>query len=106
MTTKYEIKKFNENNFSLWIEDKAILGKDNCLVAIKEKTVKITHQKWKEMNDNAISNLHLAMADAILSSIIKKTTTKEICDTFIKLYEVKSLHTRIFLKRKYSTLFE
>ncbi|RDX64736.1 hypothetical protein CR513_56670, partial [Mucuna pruriens] len=41
------------------------------------------------------------MADLVLS---KKNTTKEICDILIKLYKVKSLHTKIFLKRKLNTL--
>ncbi|RDY10889.1 hypothetical protein CR513_04525, partial [Mucuna pruriens] len=44
------------------------------------------------------------MADSVLSSVAEKNTAKEIWDTLIKLYEVKSLHTRIFLKRKLYTL--
>jgi len=83
---------------------KAILRKDNCLAAIEEKPVAITDKKWKEIDNNAIANLHLALVDAVLSSIAEKTTTKEIWDTLTSLYEVKSLHTRIFLKRKLYTL--
>jgi len=83
---------------------KAILRKDNCLEAIEEKHNDITDKKWKEIDNNAIANLHLALADAVLSSIAEKTTTKEIWDTLTSLYEVKSLHTRIFLKRKLYTL--
>ena len=56
------------------------------------------------MDNNAIANLHLALADTVLSSIAEKTTAKEIWDTLTSLYEVKSLHTRIFLKRKLYTL--
>jgi len=41
------------------------------------KTLYITDQKWKEMNDNAIANLHLALASVVLSNIAEKTTTKE-----------------------------
>ena len=83
---------------------KAILRNDNCLEAIKEKPEGITDKKWKEIDNNAISNLHLALADVVLSNIAEKTTTKEIWDTLTSLYEVKSLHTRIFLKRKLHTL--
>jgi len=61
-------------------------------------------QKWKEMNNNAIANLHLALVDEVLSSIAGKTTTKKIWDTLVKLYEITSLHTRIFLKGKIYTL--
>jgi len=83
---------------------KAILRKDNCLEAIEEKPEGITDKKWKEIDNNAIANLHLALAYAVLSSIAEKTTAKEIWDTLTSLYEVKSLHTRIFLKRKLYTL--
>ena len=62
-------------------------------------------QKWKEMNNNAIANLHLALVDEVLSSIAGKTTTKKIWDTLVKLYEITSLHTRIFLKGKIYTLW-
>jgi len=54
----------------------------------------------RALDNNAIANLHLALAYAVLSSIAEKTTAKEIWDTLTSLYEVKSLHTRIFLKRK------
>jgi len=83
---------------------KAILRKDNCLAAIEEKPVGITDQKWKEIDNNVIANLHLALVDTILSSIAEKTTAKEIWNTLTSLCEVKSLHTRIFLKRKLYTL--
>nr|KYP42748.1 Retrovirus-related Pol polyprotein from transposon TNT 1-94 [Cajanus cajan] len=105
MAAKFEIEKFNGNNFSLWkLKIRAILRKDNCLKAIEGRPSDITDEKWREMDDNAVANLHLAMADSVLSSIAEKTTAKEIWDTLVKLYEVKSLHTRIFLKRKLYTL--
>jgi len=53
---------------------RAILRKDNCVDAIDGRPTYITDEKWKEMDDN-------------------------IWDTLIKLYEVKSLHNIIFLKR-------
>jgi len=101
MTTRYEIERFNGKIFSLWkLKMKAILRKGNCLEAIEEKPEGITNKKWKEIDNNAIANLHLALADAVLSSIAKKTTAKKIWNTLTSLYEVKSLYTRIFLKRK------
>jgi len=54
------------------------LRKDNCLEAIEEKPEGITNKKWKEIDNNAIANLHLALAYAVLSSIVEKTTAKEI----------------------------
>ena len=78
MATKYEIEKFNGNNFSLWkMRIKAVLRKDNCLAAIGDRPDEILDDdKWKEMNGNAIANLHLALADGVLSSVAEKKTTK------------------------------
>ena len=105
MAAKFEIEKFKGNNFSLWkFKIRAILRKDNCLDAIEGRPTDITDEKWKEMDANAIANLHLAMADSVLSSVVEKKTAKEIWDALVKLYEVKSLHNRIFLKRKLYTL--
>jgi hypothetical protein len=79
MATKFKIGKFNGSNFSLWkLKIRAVLRKDNCLDAIDGRLADITDQKWKEMDDNAVANLHLAMADSVLSSIAEKKSAKEI----------------------------
>ncbi|GMI82021.1 hypothetical protein HRI_001871400 [Hibiscus trionum] len=106
MATKFDIEKFNGRNFSLWkLKIKAILRKNGCLAAISEWPTDFTdNKKWNEMDENAIADLHLALADEVLSSIEEKKTTKEIWDHLAKLYEVKSLHNKIFLKRKLYTL--
>ncbi|KAL5846244.1 hypothetical protein ACOSQ3_009768 [Xanthoceras sorbifolium] len=106
MAAKFEIKKFNGSNFLLWkLKIKAILRKDNCLAAISERSVEfIDDNKWNEIDGNAIANLHLALANRVLSSIEEKKTAKKIWDHLTKLYEVKSLQNKIFLKRKLYTL--
>ncbi|KAH9669265.1 hypothetical protein KPL70_021724 [Citrus sinensis] len=105
MTAKYEIEKFNGNNFSLWkMKMKAVLRKNNCLTAIGERLMEITDDKWNEVDGNAIFDLHLAFTDGVLSSVAEKNTVKEIWDTLTKFYEAKSLHNKIFLKRKLYTL--
>ncbi|KAH9746316.1 hypothetical protein KPL70_004379 [Citrus sinensis] len=83
---------------------KVVLRKNNCLAAIGERPMEITDDKWNEVDGNAISDLHLALAEGVLSSVAEKNTAKEICDTLTKLYEAKSLHNKIFLKRKLYTL--
>nr|GFA27743.1 RNA polymerase beta chain, chloroplastic [Tanacetum cinerariifolium] len=74
MTAKFEIEKFNGNNFSLGkLKMKAILRKDKCLAAIGERPAEVTNDsKWDEMDGNAIANLHLALADGVLSKRIRK----------------------------------
>ena len=61
--------------------------------------------KWNEMDGDAIANFHLALADRVLSSIEKRKMEKKIWDHLTKLYEAKSLHNKIFLKRKLYTLW-
>ncbi|GJR91241.1 retrovirus-related pol polyprotein from transposon TNT 1-94 [Tanacetum coccineum] len=102
MAAKFEIEKFNGNNFSLWkLKMKAILRKDKCLAAISERPAEVTDDsKWDEMDENAIANLHLALADGVLSSIEEKKSAKEIWDHLARLYEARSLHNKKFLKRK------
>ena len=106
MATKFEIEKFNGSNFSLWkMKIKAVLRKDKCLAAIEGRPKEITDDaKWEEIDGSAIANLHLALADEVLSSISEKKSAKEIWDTLMKLYEAKSLHNKIFLKRRLYTL--
>ena len=80
LVVKYEIEKFNGNNFSLQkMKMKAILRKINCLTAIEERPIEIIDDaKWNEMEGNAIADLHLALADGVLSSAVEKKTIKEI----------------------------
>jgi hypothetical protein len=106
MVAKYEIERFKGSNFSLWkMRINAILRKDNCLAAIGDRPAEITdNEKWNEMDDNVIANIHLTLADKVLSSVAEKKTTKEIWDTLTKLYGSKSLHNKIFLKWRLYTL--
>ena len=64
----------------------------------------IDDAKWNKMDDNAITYLHLALADKVLSSVEEKKTAKKYWDTVTKFYEAKSLHNKIFLKIKFYTL--
>ncbi|KAH9656856.1 hypothetical protein KPL70_022839 [Citrus sinensis] len=66
--------------------------------------MEITNDKWNEVDGNTIFYLHLALADGVLSSVAEKNTANEIWDTLTKLYKAKSLHNKIFLKRKLYTL--
>ena len=105
MTAKFEIEKLNRSNFSMWkIKMWAILRKNNCFAAIRERPIEITDDdKWNEMDSNVIADLHLALADVMLSNVEEKKKKKEIWDILIKLYEAKSLHNKIFLKRRLYT---
>ena len=105
MAAKYEIEKFNGSNFSMWkLKMRAILMKDNCLAAIEGRPAGVTDDKWKEMDAMAVANMHLALSDSVLSGVEEKKSAKEIWDALTKLYQAKSLHNKIFLKRRLYTL--
>ena len=57
---------------------KVVLRKNNCLTAIGERPMEITDDTWNEVDDNVISNLHLAFADGVLSSVAEKNIAEEI----------------------------
>lgn len=73
-TTKFDVEKFNGTNFSLWkMKIRAILRKDNCLTAIEGRPTDLTDDnKWNDIDSNAVADLHLALADQVLSSVAEK----------------------------------
>nr|GEW03619.1 Gag-Pol polyprotein [Tanacetum cinerariifolium] len=76
MAAKFEIEKFNENNFALWkLKMKAIVRKDKCLAAIGERPTEVTDDK-------------------------EKKSANEIWDHLARLYEARSLHDKKVLRRK------
>lgn len=69
---------------------KAVLRKDDCLDTTNDKFIyhwrKMERDRWYYCCQFAPSNGRL---NTVLSSIYEKiNTTKEICDTLIKLYEI------------------
>ena len=104
MTTKFEIKKFNKSNFSLWkMKMRAIFIFHNCLKAIILRPEKITGDKWNEWTAMQLL-IYTWHSDGVLYTVAEEKTVKSIWDTFTKLYETKSLHNKIFLKRRLYTL--
>ena len=105
MKKKIEIEKFNERNFGLWkMKMKVILNKENCLEAIGERRENVEDRKWEQMDEDVVSSLYLVVVDNILSNILKLQLRNFFWDTLTKLYETKSLHNKIFLKKRLYTL--
>ena len=58
---------------------KVILRKNKYLATIRERPIEINDDdKWNKIDDNAIADLHLALENGVLSSVVEKKTTKEI----------------------------
>lgn len=55
------------------------------------------------MDDNDTANIYLALVDEVLSNVVEKKIAKEIRDTLTKLYESKSLHNKIYFKKRLYT---
>jgi len=55
------------------------------------------------MDDNDTANIHLALVVEVLSSVVEKKIAKDTRDTLTKLYESKSLHNKIFFKKRLYT---
>lgn len=53
--------------------------------------------------EDAMVDLHLAMEDDVLSSIVECRTAKKVWGTLTQMYKVKSPHNKSFLKRKLHT---
>jgi len=60
------------------VKIEAIMRKDNCMAAIEGRSIGITGEKWKEIDHNAIANLHLTLDNSVLPSVEEKETAKEI----------------------------
>ena len=54
------------------------MRKDNCVTAIEGRPTEITDEKQKEMDNNAVANLHLALADSVLSSVAEKNSKRNL----------------------------
>ncbi|KAH9784261.1 hypothetical protein KPL71_009581 [Citrus sinensis] len=70
---------------------KAVLRKNNCLAAIGERPMEITDDKWNEIDGNAISDLHLALADGVLSS--RKLYTLRMVESTMVTDHINTLKT-------------
>lgn len=66
--------------------------------------MEIYDDKWNEMDNNAIIDLHLALAHRVLSNVVKEKTVKGIYDTITKWCKAKLLHNKIFLKWRVYTV--
>lgn len=84
---------------------KAILRKNNCLAAIREKPTKIIDDaKWNKMDDNAIVDLHLAVTNELLSSVEGKKNSKRNIEYSHKIIRGQLFTQQDFLKRNIYTL--
>jgi hypothetical protein len=70
---------------------KALLGKT-------KQPVTITDNDWDEMDERALSSIHLCLADDVMFNIVSEKTVAGLWMKMESLYMTKSLMNKMFLK--------
>ncbi|GJR90131.1 hypothetical protein Tco_0214142 [Tanacetum coccineum] len=89
LTTYVSFQKlYNELTADIYGSDRHFCVPNMATIA--ERPTKVTDDsKWDEMDGNAISNLHLALTDEVLSCIEEKKNANDIWDHLARLYEAR-----------------
>jgi len=76
MSSKFDIERFDEKtSFALWqVRMAAILSTLGILDAVygREVNAKMTDERWKEMDDKAVSTIQLCLSDATVQEVSRK----------------------------------
>ena len=103
-SARFEIEKFNgRNNFEIWkvkMHDLLIQqGVEKALLGKSKQPLTMTDDEWSDIDDRALSDIWLCLADDVLFNIMSEKTTTGLWTKLEKLYMTKSLTKRILLKR-------
>jgi hypothetical protein len=74
------------------------------LAGKKKKPATMTNEEWEDMDAKALSTIHLWLADDVLFNIVGEDTTSGLWSKMESLYMMKSLKSRIYLKRQLYSL--
>jgi len=79
MSSKFDIERFDgKTSFALWqVRMAAILstlGIKDAIYGREEADADMTDKKWKEIDDKALSTIHLCLSDATLQEVLSETT--------------------------------
>ena len=79
-STKFEISRFNASNYpTLKLKTLAILIKDGCAVALKDKENKsegMIDKVFVEKDELTMANIYLTLNEVILLNVSEETTAK------------------------------
>ena len=53
------------------------MRKDNCLLTTEGRPTGLADDKWKKIDDNVVANMHLALVDSVLLSVVEKKDGQE-----------------------------
>ncbi|GJV22828.1 zinc finger, CCHC-type containing protein [Tanacetum coccineum] len=103
--TKFDIKKFDENNdFGLWhVRMKALLEQQGLAATLEELPAATIVAYNNVIQKKAYNALILCLGDRVLQEITKDTTASGIWKKLETFYMTKSLANRLYLKKKLYT---
>ena len=99
----FEINKFNgKKNFEIWkVKMYDLLVQQGVAKAPLGKAKQpytMTDNEWSDMDERALSGIHLCLVDGVLFNIMLEKTAASLWTKLEKLYMKKSLTNRILLK--------
>ena len=104
-SARFEIEKFNgKNNFEIWkvkMYDLLVQqGMAKALLGKSKQPYTMTDDEWSELDERALSDIQLCLADYVLFNIMSEKTAAGLWTKLEKMYMAKSLTNRILLKRQ------
>jgi hypothetical protein len=108
-SSKFDIEKSSgKNNFELWnlkMQDLLVQqGLQKALAGRLKKATTTTKWEWEDLDAKALSTIRLCLADEVLFNIVGEDTTSGLWSKLESLYMMKSLTSRIYLKRQLYSL--
>jgi hypothetical protein len=103
-SSKFEVEKFSgKSNFEFWklkMWDLLVQqGLQKALAGKLKKPTTMTNEEWEDLDVKCLSTIRLCLADDVLFNIIGEDTTSGLWSNLESLYMMKSLTSRIYLKR-------
>ncbi|MFQ6660850.1 hypothetical protein Gotur_029216 [Gossypium turneri] len=106
ITTRFEIEKFDgETNFNLWqVRMMTILVQTGLKkVVTRKKPENLNQTEWEELDEKALSTIHLCLANTVLQEVLMEKTSTVLWKRLETLYATKSLSNRLVLKQRLFT---
>ena len=78
---------------------KALKGKSSSTSSIGSGKASINDEDWEELDDRTTGAIQLYLANNVLANVGNILTTKDLWERLEKLYQIKSISNRLYLKK-------
>jgi hypothetical protein len=95
-TLKFDYEKFDRKvNFALWqVKMRVVLTRDGVQTALLGKANKpssIKDDEFDDMDEKALSTIHLSLLNEVLREVISEKTSKGLWEKLEALYMIKTI---------------